>query len=309
MKARKLKVEGDAVGQRIDNFLIRILKGVPKARIYRALRKGEVRVNGGRIKATYKLGLNDELRIPPIRVADVGDPVNPGSDLTAHLKSQVIIDNEQYLVINKPSGLPVHGGSGVSMGLIEALRAIYPEQKQLELAHRLDRETSGCLIIAKRRSALRALHDLWREHQVKKRYIALVQGHWPKSLHKVDSPLKRITLPHGERRVISDAEGKESITTSRTLKYYKDATLIEANPHTGRTHQIRVHAKLAGHPIAGDEKYGSERFNLQMRELGLKRLFLHSASIQFGSCEHLFGSSICALFDGQMIACLESLSD
>ena len=266
-------------GQRIDNFLHRCLKGVPKSKVYRILRKGEVRVNKGRIKAHYKLCEGDIVRIPPIRVLPLKPQVGVSRSLEELLNASIIYEDAHLLVINKPSGLAVHGGSGVKQGLIEALRVMRPEGRYLELVHRLDRDTSGCIMIAKKRSMLRYLHQLLRDGGIDKRYLALVAGRWPNQRKVVSAPLLKNTLQSGERMVNVSEEGKKSLTHFTVIDRFSQATLIEAKPITGRTHQIRVHALYVGHPLVGDEKYGRSEVNREFRGLGLKRLFLHAANL------------------------------
>ena len=280
-KVRFVTIESDLAGQRIDNFLRTQLKGVPKSMIYRILRKGEVRVNKGRVKPEYKLQADDLIRIPPVRVAEEKDTPNPKLEKVAELENCILFEDDRILVINKPSGTAVHGGSGLSFGLIEGLRALRPDAKFMELVHRLDRDTSGCILIAKKRSALRHLHAQLREGQMDKRYQALVAGQWPENRFKVKAPLLKNVLQSGERLVSVNDTGKPSETRYRILTRYEDATLVEASPITGRTHQIRVHCQHAGHPIACDPKYGDAGFDETMKSRGLKRLFLHAASIQF----------------------------
>lgn len=279
---RLVRVEAEYAGQRIDNFLLRELKGVPRSRLYRLLRRGEVRVNRGRVKAEYRLCAGDEVRLPPVRqsrqVNDGELQLSPA--LAGVLREAVLYEDERLLVVNKPAGMAVHGGSGLSWGLIEAYRALRPELKQLELVHRLDRETSGCLMLSKRRSALRLLHEALRGGLLDKRYWALVRGCWPKHLGEVDFPLLKNQLSSGERIVRVHTEGKPSRTVFRCLETFADATLVEASPITGRTHQIRVHAQAAGHAILGDDKYGDRDANARFRERGLKRLFLHARSLE-----------------------------
>lgn len=280
---RVVRVEAEYAGQRIDNFLLRELKGVPRSRLYRLLRKGEVRVNRGRVKAEYRLCSGDEVRLPPIRQeepAAAGELRLP-SGLAQTLARSVIHEDELLLVVNKPSGMAVHGGSGLSWGLIEAFRALRPELRHLELVHRLDRDTSGCLLLSKRRSALRLLHEALRSGGMDKRYWALVNGRWPAKLGEVDQPLVKNVLRSGERMVRVSPEGKPSLTRFRVLEGFADATLVEASPITGRTHQIRVHALAAGHPILGDDKYGDREADQRFRERGLRRLFLHAHSLRF----------------------------
>lgn len=278
---RLVEVPDDFAGQRLDNFLLRELKGVPKSHIYRVLRKGEVRVNKGRAKPEYRLQAGDVVRIPPIVVAEASAPAFIGDELKQRLEASILFEDGDLLVLNKPSGVAVHGGSGVSFGLIEALRQMRPECTGLELVHRLDRDTSGCIVLAKRRPVLRHLHEQLREGGMDKRYLALVVGQWPAHRKEVDAPLKKNELRSGERVVRVDAEGKPSLTEFRVVQRFQGATLVEASPITGRTHQIRVHAQLAGHPLIGDEKYGDEAVNAQMKGLGFKRLFLHACRLSF----------------------------
>lgn len=277
---RLVEVTGDEAGQRIDNFLARHLKGVPKSYIYRILRRGEVRVNSGRVQAKYKLCAGDRVRIPPSRVATNDTPmVRPG--IGAGLESRILFENNVCLVLNKPAGIAVHGGSGLSHGVIEALRAARPDAAYLELAHRLDRETSGCLVIAKRRSFLRAFHEQLRQGEVNKHYLALLAGRWEGGGRTVDLPLVKNQLRGGERMVTVDPEGKQAVTVFRPVSRFAGATLVDVELLTGRTHQIRVHAAHIGHPLAGDTKYGDAEFNRQMRDLGLKRLALHAHLLEF----------------------------
>jgi 23S rRNA pseudouridine955/2504/2580 synthase len=278
-KVQWLTVDEEYAGQRIDNFLIRVLKGVPKSMIYRILRRGEVRVNKGRIKPTYRLTAGDEIRIPPVRLAAVTDS---GSKSTGELlTSRTLYEDKRLLILNKPSGLAVHGGSGVEFGVIESMRKARPDLHFLELVHRLDRDTSGCLILAKKRSALRQLHELLRTGKVQKRYLAVVSGNWQYGTKKVTVPLQKQVLRSGERMVRVSEQGKSASTTFRPLAVSKKASLLEVEIHTGRTHQIRVHAAHTGHPIAGDEKYGDATFNRYLAGMGFKRLFLHARGVAF----------------------------
>ncbi|AMO75410.1 23S rRNA pseudouridine(955/2504/2580) synthase RluC [Pseudomonas citronellolis] len=277
-----LEVAPEYAGQRIDNFLRTQLKGVPKTLIYRILRKGEVRVNKGRIKPEYKLQAGDVVRVPPLRLAERDEPAPLAQGLLERLEAAIVYEDKALIVINKPAGIAVHGGSGLSYGVIEAFRQLRPEAKDLELVHRLDRDTSGLLMIAKKRSMLRHLHDALRnEHVVDKRYHALVRGSWPAAKKQIRAPLLKNNLRSGERMVEVNVEGKDALTEFKVLRRFGDfATLVEARPITGRTHQIRVHAKHAGHSIAGDAKYGDDEFSREIRELGGKRLFLHSAQLR-----------------------------
>lgn len=275
------EVDGEYAGQRLDNFLIRLLKGVPKSRIYRLLRKGEVRVNKGRAKPDMRLNQGDLIRIAPIRVSSKESSGSPSSQFRKRLEQSIIFEDDAMLIVNKPSGMAVHGGSGVSFGVIEGLRADRSDCKYLELVHRLDRDTSGCLMLAKSRAALISLQKSMQSNSVKKVYQALVSGRWPKGKSIINAPLLKNTLSSGERMVRVDAQGKASITHFKITQSYKEATLLEVTLETGRTHQIRVHCQFSGQPIAGDPKYGDIGFNQHMRNLGLKRLFLHASCLVF----------------------------
>ena len=280
-QVRLVEIVADDAGQRVDNFLLRELKSVPRSRVYRILRRGEVRVNGKRVKPEYRLAAGDRLRVPPVRVDAQPRERRVPSSVLDTVRNAIVHEDRELIVINKPAGLAVHGGSGLDFGVIEALRADRPDES-LELVHRLDRETSGCLLVARRRSSLRALHALMREGLVEKRYLALVAGHWPHGKARIDAPLKTRQLQSGERMVRAQAGGKEALSVFAPVEFYgKRATLLEVDLKTGRTHQIRVHALHAGHPVAGDDKYGDRAFNQQMRELGLERMFLHATAIAF----------------------------
>ena len=280
-KVRFVTVDERGDGQRVDNFLLRELKGVPRTLIYRLLRKGEVRVNKGRVKAGRKLVEGDQVRIPPVRLPETAELGKPPGYQVDKIEKSILYEDKLLLIINKESGLAVHGGSGISFGVIELLRASRPEEKTLELAHRLDRDTSGCLMLAKRRSALRTLQQLQREGRVRKRYLALLAGRWQKDRQQVKVPLKKNTLKSGERIVRVDAAGKFAHTEFKVVQRFSAATLVEAELKTGRTHQIRVHAQYLGTPILGDTKYGDDQANDIFRKIGLKRLFLHAASLRF----------------------------
>ena len=270
-----LEVGEEAEGQRIDNYLLRLAKGVPKSHIYRILRSGEVRVNKGRIGPEYKLASGDVVRVPPIRVAtvSVAAPVVPARDFEA------VFEDDAMIVLDKPAGVAVHGGSGVSFGVIEQLRRARPQAKLLELAHRLDRETSGLLVVAKKRSALTRLHDLFREGGISKRYLALVKGRWINRLQHVRLPLHKYLTPEGERRVAVAEEGKEAHSIVRLVARWQNFSLVEVELKTGRTHQIRVHLAHLGFPLAGDDKYGDFSLNRDLQKAGLKRMFLHAAKL------------------------------
>lgn len=282
VKVNFMTIDEDSVGQRVDNFLLRVLKGVPRTRVYRIVRKGEVRVNKKRVTAGYRLKLHDVVRIPPVRIAERATLVKPADRVITQLEKAVLYEDGELLVINKPSGFAVHGGSGLSYGVIEALRQLRPENRTLELVHRLDRDSSGCLVIAKRRSMLRHLHNqLQQKGKVEKLYHVLVVGKWPTRKQLVNAPLLKNVLQSGERVVRVNEDGKKSRTAFRVLDRFPNMTLVEAYPITGRTHQIRVHCLHVGHPIAGDEKYGMDADNQWQKRFGLKRLFLHAASIKF----------------------------
>lgn len=275
-----VEVTEDYQFQRIDNFLSTKLKGVPKSMIYRIVRKGEVRVNKKRVKPEYKLAIGDLVRIPPVRTSTKPE-ANIRLNQVASLESHILFEDERIIVFNKPSGIAVHGGSGLSFGVIEGLRALRPQHQFLELVHRIDRDTSGCLLIAKKRSALRDLHEQLRNKQVDKRYHALVSGEWPSKCFKVSAPLDKNILKSGERLVSVSEQGKASETRFRILQQYNNSTLIEASPITGRTHQIRVHCLHVGHPIAMDTKYGDATFDALLKSLKFNRLFLHAHSVSF----------------------------
>lgn len=278
-----VEVDEEMSGQRIDNFLITHLKGVPKTLVYRILRKGEVRVNKKRVKAPYRIQPGDTIRIPPVRTSDPKIAPKVGKGLASSLEDAVIYEDNELLIINKPTGLAVHGGSGINLGLIEALRQLRPQAKFLELVHRLDRDTSGCVMIAKKRSALKKLHEDLRFNRIDKIYNALVVGHWPKRKHHIKAPLRKNELRSGERVVRVSVDGKESHTEFRVLELFRDYTLVEAKPITGRTHQIRVHCQFAEHAIVGDDKYCDEKINKDAREYGVRRLFLHAGELRLRS--------------------------
>lgn len=267
--------------QRLDNFLILRLKGVPKSLIYRIVRKGEVRVNKGRVDVHYRLVTGDIVRIPPVRVAEKPAEHYVSNNLRHSLEQAILFEDAALIVLNKPAGYPVHGGSGVNSGIIEGLRQIRPEAPFLELVHRLDKDTSGCLIIAKKRSALRKLHEIFREDQVHKTYVALLSGQWKPKRQVVTVPLLKNSSASGERVVVVSPEGKSAETLFKRLAQYQDTTLVSASPKTGRTHQIRVHAAWMGHPIIADERYGVFELNREFKKRGYKRLFLHAERLEF----------------------------
>ena len=270
-----ITVSDDEAGQRLDNWLIAELKGVPKSHIYRLIRSGQVRVNGKRADQTYRLQGEDVLRLPPVRVAELEsrDQSVPAATFP------IVFEDDVLLVIDKPAGVAVHGGSGVSFGVIEQLRAAHPEWKYLELVHRLDRETSGLLMLAKKRSALVRLHEMLRDNVPDKRYLALVDGVWHDEKRAVKLPLFKYTQPNGERRVKVQDDGQPAHTIFRRQAVYGNCSLVEAQLKTGRTHQIRVHLASIGYPILGDEKYGDFALNKHLQKCGLKRMFLHAESL------------------------------
>lgn len=284
---RHVEVGEDRAGQRLDHFLARLLGDMPRSRVYRLVRRGEVRVNGRRASPGQRLEWRDRVRVPPVRAATAPSVPRPSAQLIETVSRAVLHEDERLLVIDKPAGLAVHGGSGVSFGIIEALRAARPDE-ELELVHRLDRGTSGCLLVARKPAALRALHELLREGRFEKGYLALVAGQWNLGRKRIDAPLRTDFRVHGERTVKVDAGGKPSVSEFRPVQFFGKrgarsvrATLLEVALHTGRTHQIRVHAAHAGHPVGGDDKYGDEAFNLRLRELGLHRPFLHAHRVSF----------------------------
>jgi len=274
---RFVTVDDFSVGQRLDNYLIKQLKGVPRSRIYRIIRKGEVRVNKGRKKADYKLKAEDLIRIPPIRTSTEKE-IKPSQGLLKTLENSVLYEDKGLLIINKIHGMAVHGGSGISVGIIEALKSQYKEP--IELVHRLDRSTSGCLLLAKKRSVLKSLHEQLVSHQLEKRYTALVKDTWSKKRHTIDAPIYQ-----NSRYSVIDSKGKDSLSHFHPIKNFElgefNASLVEVSIETGRTHQIRVHAKFAGHPVAQDDKYGDAAFDQFMKKKGLNRLFLHAKTLTF----------------------------
>ena len=282
---KTLLVDEESAGQRLDNFLLRHLKGVPKTHVYRIIRTGEVRINKGRVNADTRVQTGDMVRLPPVRVAtvDVNAPVAPGREFP------VLMEDEQMMAIDKPAGVAVHGGSGVSFGVIEQLRQARPGARMLELVHRLDRDTSGVLLVAKKRSALTRLQDQFRDRETGKTYLALVKGQWPSNKKVIDLPLQRYLIPNGvgegERRVRiaakDDANAQRAITLVRVSRLVGDYSLLEVTIKTGRTHQIRVHLASQGYPIVGDDKYGDFELNKRLAAQGMKRMFLHAWRLQF----------------------------
>ena len=284
--AKTVRIAEDRDGQRIDNFLLGYLKGAPRSLIYKLLRSGQVRVNGGRVKAERKLEAGDQVRIPPVRLEEAADRGTPAPGLLAAMDASIVFEDARLLAINKPAGVASHGGSGIAFGVIETLRALRPKES-LELVHRLDRDTSGLLLIARKRSALTELQALMREDGgraggIRKRYLALLSGRMPDGVMSVDAPLHVGLRQGGERHVQVNTSGKPSLSHFKVLERRGGQSYCEVRIETGRTHQIRVHARHIGHPVAGDDKYGDPAVNRRLREqIGLKRLFLHAASLEF----------------------------
>jgi 23S rRNA pseudouridine955/2504/2580 synthase len=271
-RATTVEVGEEAAAQRIDNFLLRHLKGVPKSHVYRVLRSGEVRVNSGRVKPEYRLRPGDRVRVPPIRVAEKPPPAKPA-------EFPVVYEDAALLVLDKPAGVAVHGGSGVSFGVIESLRAARPQAKLLELVHRLDRDTSGLLMVAKKRSALVELHRMLRDGEIEKVYLTVAKGRWEGKNREIRESLHKYVNAQGERRVSVGQDGMAAVTKVRLLKKSADFSLLEVMLLTGRTHQIRVHLSHAGHPVLGDAKYGDFELNHRLEKAGVRRLFLHASRL------------------------------
>ena len=312
-KVNFVEIDAEHAGQRVDNFLITLLKGVPKTMIYRIIRKGEVRVNKGRVKQTTRLHEGDVVRVPPIRQA-----VRPSIDVQAKryafLLNAILYEDEAVLVLNKPSGMAVHAGSGIKIGIIEAMRAIRSDLKYLELAHRLDRQTSGCLVLAKKSSALKSLNEDFKNNSLKnnrldKRYLTLLKGRWQHGERRVTKALNRNAKRHGERHVVIDTKGSYASSIMKPISVGDIASLIEVKLLTGRTHQVRVHALSEGHPVAGDDRYGNADFNkLVKQENGLTRLFLHAAQLSFTHPASQKRIKIAAPMPDDLVSVLQSLN-
>jgi 23S rRNA pseudouridine955/2504/2580 synthase len=310
-----VEIDDDTAGQRIDNVLLRLLKGVPKSRIYRIVRKGEVRLNGGRVKADTRVQAGDQLRIPPIRMADPGAPLRIPAGFLNILDKSIIYEDKRMLIINKPAGLAVHGGSGISSGVIEGLRQLRPEEKALELVHRLDRGTSGCLMIAKRRSHLRRLQAMLQSKSqgeqttFEKHYLTVVHGQWQKRRQHVDVPIRKDTVNGGERFCIVAADGKAALTEVDVIRQNKTFSLLAVRPITGRTHQIRVHCRHLHHPVVGDDKYGNEVLDQQLKgSFGHDRLMLHAVELFIPPLEPLDKAiRVRAEPDEKMLALMDSI--
>jgi 23S rRNA pseudouridine955/2504/2580 synthase len=275
-----IEIDEESSGQRVDNYLCRFLKGVPRSHIYKLLRRGEVRVNGGRVRASTRLRPGDRLRIPPVRTGSPDHRRGPADWLKENIKNSIIYEDNRMLVINKPTGIAVHGGSGISAGVIETMRALRPDEKMLELVHRLDRETSGCLMLARRRSWLRLLQAALRDKErLRKCYLVVVHGKWPRRRTRVEAPVAKNILRSGERIGRVSSAGKPSLTRFELLASNGRFSLLQAEPVTGRTHQIRVHCANIGHPVVGDEKYGSAGLDREVRAMGYKRMMLHASKL------------------------------
>ena len=302
-----LNISAERAGQRLDNFLIRIAKGVPKSRIYRAIRKGEVRINKKRAKPDTKLEAGDDVRIPPLVVKAKTEFVL--LDNTRQLLCESILyEDDSLIVLNKPAGMAVHGGTGTDFSLIMALRQVKPEYHQLELVHRLDKDTSGCLMVAKNLSALRDLQQQLKSHEIEKHYSCLVEGTWTDENLHVRAPLRKNVLRSGERMVIVTPDGKQAHTEFHCQQQYTNAALVHAHLHTGRTHQIRAHLRHISHPLAGDTKYGDRKFNQQMQDYGLKRLFLHAHHLKFCLPGNKKAITVTAPLDDDLNLCLQNLA-
>ncbi|MDH5230660.1 MAG: 23S rRNA pseudouridine(955/2504/2580) synthase RluC [Gammaproteobacteria bacterium] len=307
-KVRLVTVDAEQAGQRIDNFLLAQLRGVPRTLIYRILRKGEVRVNGGRVKPVYRITTGDQVRIPPVHVDSAKTVPKPRESQLTLLQANILFEDADLIALNKPSGMAVHGGSGVQLGVIENLRALYPQAKRMELVHRLDRETSGVLLIAKKTSVLRNLHEQIRSSQMHKTYVCLVNGEVELKKQVIDVPLRKNQLSSGERIVKVSEDGKPSESIFLRQQVFANfASLLEVQLITGRTHQIRVHGQYIGHPIAGDDKYGDKSFNKTMQAYGLKRLFLHAKSLRFKHPKDQEWMTINAPLPDDLQICLKSL--
>lgn len=308
-RVQQVEVGERGHGQRLDNFLGKFLADVPRSHVFRVIRKGEVRVNGKRAKADTRLQASDIVRVPPVRVGEAAPPRRAPTGLVQEINAAVIHEDPRLLVVNKPAGVAVHGGSGVSFGVIEALRAARPDE-ELELVHRIDRETSGILLVSRKPAVLRTLHALMREGQVEKRYLALVKGKWELGQKRIDAPLRTDIRVSGERTVKVHETGKEAVSVFKPVQFFgRKSTLVEVELETGRTHQIRVHAAHAGYPLAGDDKYGDEAFNEAMKGLGLTRMFLHSHQVSFTWPENGVEFTVSAPLPDELKAVMDALGE
>lgn len=301
-------------GQRVDNYLFNLLKSVPKSRVYKAIRRGEVRINKGRCKASSRIYEGDMVRVPPLRQAAERPILQPSKSLKIAIESSLIINDNHLIILNKPTHIPVHGGTGVTHGVIEVLRNLFDDHdtsggEGVELAHRIDRDTSGCLIVVKNINILKEIQGLFKSNSVSKKYLTIVKGHWPISQTSVNLPLKKNQLSSGERIVRVDEAGKSAITKVKVMHHYQSATLLEVTILTGRTHQIRVHCAAKGHPVIGDNKYGDKQFNTQIaKTLGTKRMLLHAATIGFAIPSINQSYAVSACLDSDFKEALEALA-
>jgi 23S rRNA pseudouridine955/2504/2580 synthase len=306
-KVQQVQIDDDRAGQRIDNFIMRVAKGVPKSRVYKAIRKGEVRVNKKRVKPEYKLQADDTVRVPPFVTKDSPESFPVSEQLADRMHRNILFEDENILVINKPSGLAVHGGTNTQNSVIDILRQIFPAGKNLELAHRLDKYTSGCLLLVKNQKSLRQMQQQWKGDTVEKRYLCLVEGRWLEKHKHVHARLCKNILQSGERMVMVDEAGKESHTEFKCQTQFDNVALLQVFLHTGRTHQIRVHLKHIGKPIAGDTKYGDREFNSKMQEKGLRRMFLHAEQLKFYLPNTTKPITVTAPIDDDLRICLKNL--
>lgn len=300
-------VDDSHAGQRIDNYLISLCKGVPKSRIYRAIRKGEVRVNKKRINAEYRLQERDVVRIPPLRVAERNEQPVLTDSMRKSIESNILFEDNTLILVNKPAGMAVHGGSGIKLGLVEAMRLLKPRCKFIELAHRLDRDTSGCLLLVKKSSVLKQIHEMLREKDMDKRYLALVHGKVDFRKKTIDFPLSTGVVSNGERFVQTSKSGKKAVTKVNTLQVFENSSLLSITLLTGRTHQIRVHLKAIGFPIVGDDKYGDRELDKLLFNVIPKRMYLHAAALSFNRPDNETKFAICALPDSKFSTAIKRL--
>jgi 23S rRNA pseudouridine955/2504/2580 synthase len=290
-KVKNIKIDLESKGMRLDNYLISLLKGIPKSKIYSIIRKGEVRLNSKRIKPRHKIQEGDIVRIPPLKIIE-NEIVKPSSNIVEIIKEKIIFEDKSILVINKPVGIASHGGSGISLGLIEIVRQIIPSYENVQLVHRLDKDTSGCIVLTKKKSVLREMHNELRNHSVEKKYVAITKGHWQQNSIDVNLNLLKLKNKSGEQKVKVSDEGKESITKFKVIKQNKNFSQINCTLLTGKTHQIRVHCQHLEHPIMGDRKYGDKDFNKLAKKIGITRMMLHASSINFKRMKFSIDSQI-----------------
>ena len=290
-KVKNVKVDLESKGMRLDNYLISLLKGIPKSKIYSIIRKGEVRLNSKRIQPKHKIEEGDIVRIPPLKIIE-NETVKPSRNIVEIIKEKIIFEDKSILVINKPVGIASHGGSGISLGLIEIVRQIIPSYENVQLVHRLDKDTSGCIVLTKKKSVLREMHNELRNHSVEKKYVAITKGHWQQNSIDVNLSLLKLKNKSGEQKVKVSDEGKESITKFKVIKQNKNFSQINCTLLTGKTHQIRVHCQYIEHPIMGDRKYGDKDFNKLAKKIGITRMMLHASSINFKRMKFSIDSQI-----------------